>query len=72
MSTIWSDTISLTLLGMTTVFVFLLLLVICLKIMSTIIASLGNSEEDTLTNDKELAAVAAIAFKRHQISRDHS
>ncbi len=65
MTTIWSDTLLLMILGMGTVFVFLLLLIIALYVMAKIIAYV--SPEDNIAIQKNtIAAVAAAAFKKHK------
>ncbi len=66
MPTLWSDTFSLMLLGMGTVFVFLLLLIVSLYIMSSVIERINPTPDtDTSKRDKDIAVVAAAAYQLH-------
>lgn len=69
MSTTWSDTFLLMALGMGTVFIFLVLLIIAVTIMSKVIKQLSPepvTPDASADIDQEIAAVAAIAYQRHQ------
>lgn len=70
MSTIWSDTIQLMLMGMGTVFVFLVVLIVSLNIMSSVIAKVvpveAEQDNNTAAGQEEIAAVAAIAFAKYK------
>ncbi|MGH1485664.1 MAG: OadG family protein [Cellvibrionaceae bacterium] len=68
MTTSWSNSIELMLLGMGTVFVFLTLLVISVTIMSAVLRRIADEEPAPAAShnigspDTEIAAVAAIAY----------
>lgn len=64
MTTLWSDTLLLTALGMGTVFVFLLLLIAALTIMSSVVNKLENNSEDAQER-LDIAAVALAAYRQH-------
>jgi oxaloacetate decarboxylase (Na+ extruding) subunit gamma len=70
MATIWSDTLLLMVLGMGTVFIFLLFLILAVNIMSAVIQRLAPEDvpsESSSLND--IAAVAAAAYHRHRNSQ---
>ena len=69
MTVLWQSSIELMLLGMGTVFVFLVLLVIATSCMSAVINRLSPQTETLAANadlEAEIAAVAAAAFARHK------
>ena len=69
MAELWQSSIELMLLGMGTVFVFLILLVIATTGMSAVIAKLSPPAAPVANNsdiDAEIAAAAAAAFARHK------
>jgi len=66
---LWQSSIELMLLGMGTVFVFLILLVIATTAMSAVIGKLSPTASPATSNsdiDAEIAAAAAAAFARHK------
>ena len=65
MTEIWVQSIDLMLLGMSTVFIFLTLLVFFVSIMSSIINKITQHESATMINDSDIAAVAAIAYSEN-------
>ncbi len=73
MPTVWSDTFLLMGLGMGTVFVFLVLLIAAVTIMSKVIQQLSPEvvEVDTTTEntDVDIAVVAAAAYQLHHNSQ---
>ena len=69
MTALWQSSIELMLLGMGTVFVFLILLVIATTLMSAVINKLSPPAEPITplnADDAEIAAAAAAAFARHK------
>lgn len=70
MSTVWSDTFSLMLLGMGTVFVFLLTLIVALYILSSVMRRFSIEEESAedaslQVKNEEITAAAAAAHYFH-------
>lgn len=74
MSEILSSGVELMLLGMSTVFVFLTILVVATTLMSSILGKQSAAEAEhnrnlvsvNTTADQEIAAVAAAAFAQHR------
>ena len=69
MSALWQSSIELMLLGMGTVFVFLILLVIATTAMSAVINKISPQATPATSHDDidvEIAAAAAAAFARHK------
>lgn len=69
MAALWQSSIELMLLGMGTVFVFLVLLVIATTAMSAVINKLSPQAIPAASHgdiDAEIAAAAAAAFARHK------
>lgn len=64
MTTLWSDTLLLTALGMGTVFVFLLLLIAALTIMSSVVKRFETTTDDTQVR-LDIAAAALAAYRQH-------
>ena len=65
MSTLWSDTFLLLMMGMGTVFVFLVLLILALNVMSSVIQKVVPVEQGDATQ-QDIAAVAAIAYAKYK------
>jgi oxaloacetate decarboxylase gamma subunit len=70
MSTIWSDTLLLMLLGMGTVFTFLLLLIISVTIMSSVIKRFSAAEDEP-SADIDVAAIAVVAATAYHLHHRH-
>lgn len=64
---LWGASVELMLLGMGSVFVFLVLLVISTTIMSSVVAKMSDEQPLELdSSEADVAAVAAVALMRHE------
>ena len=65
MSTMWSDTLLLMLMGMGTVFFFLVALIVSLKVLSIAVDKFAPAEQlvdVAVVPEQEIAAIAAAAY----------
>ncbi len=69
MSEIWLDTLLLMVLGMGTVFVFLLLLIVSVTAMTKIITRLSPVAEEATDDAIDFAAVAAAVHHHHHYTQ---